>query len=249
VPFLEMRALEPDEHEVYDLPRVTDEQASVYEHCLRALRRACTTGEHGLPLIGIGDWNDGMNRVGVEGRGESVWLGWFLRRHAARASRATSRRAATTNGRDRSAPAPTPTSRRSRSTAGTASGTAARTSMTARRSARARATSAGSTPSRRAGASSPAPAIPPARRRRCARSRSTWYATTRLMMLLTPPFDRTPHDPGYIKGYLPGVRENGAQYTHAALWAVLATALLGDGERAFELFQMINPLTHAAHAG
>src|SRR5207244_491030 len=78
VPFLSMRALEPDEHEVYDLPQVTEERASVYQHCLRALQRACTTGAHGLPLIGIGDWNDGMNRVGVEGRGESVWLAWFL---------------------------------------------------------------------------------------------------------------------------------------------------------------------------
>ncbi|HAX82545.1 MAG TPA: cyclic beta 1-2 glucan synthetase, partial [Actinobacteria bacterium] len=78
VPFLSMRPLAPDEHEVYDLPQVTDEHGSVYEHCLRALRKACTTGAHGLPLIGIGDWNDGMNRVGVEGRGESVWLAWFL---------------------------------------------------------------------------------------------------------------------------------------------------------------------------
>jgi cyclic beta-1,2-glucan synthetase len=78
VPFLAMRTLAPHEHELYDLPSVTDEHASVYEHCLRALRRACTSGEHGLPLIGIGDWNDGMSRVGVEGRGESVWLAWFL---------------------------------------------------------------------------------------------------------------------------------------------------------------------------
>ena len=78
VPFLTMRALGPDEHEIYDLPQVTDEHGSVYEHCLRALRRACTAGEHGLPLIGIGDWNDGMSRVGFEGKGESVWLAWFL---------------------------------------------------------------------------------------------------------------------------------------------------------------------------
>jgi cyclic beta-1,2-glucan synthetase len=73
VPFLAMRILEPHEHELYDSPRVTDEHGSVYEHCLRALRRACTVGVHGLPLIGIGDWNDGMSRVGIEGRGESVW--------------------------------------------------------------------------------------------------------------------------------------------------------------------------------
>ena len=78
VPFIEMRPLEPHEHEVYDLPTVSQQTATVYEHCLRALRRACTIGAHGLPLIGVGDWNDGMNRVGIEGRGESVWLAWFL---------------------------------------------------------------------------------------------------------------------------------------------------------------------------
>ena len=78
VPFLEMRPLEPHEHEVYDLPNVSAETASLYEHCLRALRHACTVGAHGLPLIGVGDWNDGMNRVGIEGKGESVWLAWFL---------------------------------------------------------------------------------------------------------------------------------------------------------------------------
>src|SRR5690606_5404873 len=78
VPFLTMRALAEHEHELYDLPEVTEEHASVYEHCVRALRKACTTGERGLPLIGTGDWNDGMNRVGEEGRGESVWLAWFL---------------------------------------------------------------------------------------------------------------------------------------------------------------------------
>src|SRR4026209_1880443 len=78
LPFLSMRELAPEEHELYELPQVADEHGSVYEHCLRALRRACTAGAHGLPLIGIGDWNDGMNRVGIEGRGESVWLAWFL---------------------------------------------------------------------------------------------------------------------------------------------------------------------------
>src|SRR6185437_6410284 len=77
-PFLKMRELRPDEHEIYDLPEVSSALGSVYQHCIRALRRACTSGEHGLPLIGIGDWNDGMNRVGIEGRGESVWLAWFL---------------------------------------------------------------------------------------------------------------------------------------------------------------------------
>jgi cyclic beta-1,2-glucan synthetase len=224
---------------------VTDEHASVYEHCLRALRRACTTGAHGLPLIGIGDWNDGMNRVGVEGRGESVWLAWFLiatlRAFAPTPARGDDRVAADFRARADA------TRRRWRRTGGTANGTAAPTSTTARRSAPATATSAASTPSPRAGASSPAPAT---RRARTQAMRSLEEHLVRddarLLMLLTPPFDRTPHDPGYIKGYLPGVRENGAQYTHAALWAVLATALRGDGDRAFELFQMLNPLTHTA---
>ena len=246
VPFLAMRALEPHEHEVYDLPAVTDEHATVYEHCLRALRRACTTGAHGLPLIGIGDWNDGMNRVGVEGRGESVWLAWFLVTtlrafavHAAdRGRRGRGGGAAGAGGRVRGRP--------SRRTGGTGTGTAARTSTTARRWARARATSAASTPSRRAGASSPAPARPERQARAMASFEEHLVREEeRMLVLLTPPFDRTPHDPGYIKGYLPGVRENGAQYTHAALWAVLATALRGEGDRAFELYQMLNPLTHA----
>ena len=145
--------LGPDEHEVYDLPAgLATSTASVYEHCLRALRRACTTGAHGLPLIGIGDWNDGMNRVGVEGRGESVWLAWFLittlRAFAAPRGGAGRRRRRGRVPRAR----PTRTSPRSRRTAGTARGTAARTSTTARRSAPRRATSAASTRSRRAGA-------------------------------------------------------------------------------------------------
>jgi cyclic beta-1,2-glucan synthetase len=78
VPFLAMRPLEDHEHELYDLPQVTSEQADIYEHCRRALERACTVGPHGLPLIGIGDWNDGMSRVGIDGQGESIWLAWFL---------------------------------------------------------------------------------------------------------------------------------------------------------------------------
>ena len=222
---------------------------SVYEHCLRALRRACTTGAHGLPLIGSGDWNDGMNRVGVEGRGESVWLAWFLVA-TLRAFAGVPARAETTPRRPIFGRGPTRTRPRSRRTGGTAPGTAAPTSTTARRWAPsedeecridsiAQSWSVISGAGRRRG-----------RRGRCAPWRSTSCdPEARLALLLTPPFDATPQDPGYIKGYLPGVRENGAQYTHAALWAVLATALRGDGDRAFELYQMLNPLTHAAHAG
>jgi cyclic beta-1,2-glucan synthetase len=240
-----MRALAPDEHEVYDLPQVADERASLHEHCLRALRRACTTGAHGLPLIGIGDWNDGMNRVGVEGRGESVWLAWFLARtlgdYAALAeSRGDGPTASALRRQAEAYVAAVETHgwdgawyRRAYFDDGTPLGSS--TSDECRIDAIAQSWSVIS------GAGEPA------RQARAMQSFEEHLVRedARLLMLLTPAFDRTPHDPGYIKGYLPGVRENGAQYTHAALWSVLATALRGDGDRAFELFQMLNPLTHA----
>ena len=240
-----MRPLEPNEHEVYDLPQVTDEHGSVYEHCLRALRKACTTGAHGLPLIGIGDWNDGMNRVGVEGKGESVWLAWFLIT-TLRPSPSTSRPGATEPWRSSSAARPTPMPPRWRPTGGTAPGIAGPTSTTARplgsaASDECRIDSIAQSWSVISGAGDPE------RQAQAMESLEKHLVRedARLIMLLTPPFDKTTHDPGYIQGYLPGVRENGAQYTHAALWAVLATALRGDGDRAFELYQMLNPLTHA----
>lgn len=245
VPFLEMRELEPHEHEVYDLPRVTDEHASVYEHCLRALRRACTTGPHGLPLIGGGDWNDGMNRVGVEGRGESVWLAWFLiatlhpfAEHAE--ARGDTEVASDFRTRaDAYAAAVDETAwdgewyRRAYFDDGAPLGSS--TSDECRIDSIAQSWSVISGAGR------------PPRQARAMQSLEEHLVRedARLIMLLTPPFDKTTHDPGYIKGYLPGVRENGAQYTHAALWAVFATALRGDGDRAFQLFQMINPFTHA----
>ena len=246
-PFLTMRALEPHEHEVYDLPQVAAEQATVYEHCLRALRRACTTGEHDLPLMGSGDWNDGMNRVGVGGQGESVWLAWFLLATLARLRRAGRAAATTARRPPTSGPGPTPTCGPSRRTAGTASwyrrayfddgaplGTAADDECRIDAIAQSWSVISGRRrPAAAGGGHALVRAAPGATRRPgCCR-------------LLAPPFDKTPHDPGYIKGYLPGVRENGAQYTHAALWSVLATARAGQRDRAFELYQMLNPLTHA----
>jgi cyclic beta-1,2-glucan synthetase len=248
VPFLTMRALLAHEHEVYDLPAVADEHASVYEHCLRALRKACTAGAHGLPLMGSGDWNDGMSRVGAEGRGESVWLAWFLiatlegfaRRAAARGDGAVAdelkaqaeayTRAVETHGWDGA------WYRRAYFDDGTPLGSSA--------SDECRIDSIAQSWSVISGAGAPD------RQASAMRSLEEQLVDddARLMMLLTPPFDRTDRDPGYIKGYLPGVRENGAQYTHAALWAVLATALRGDGDRAFELYQMLNPLTHTRTA-
>ena len=244
VPFLSMRQLQPGEHEVYDLPQVAEEQASLYQHCLRALRRACTTGVHGLPLIGTGDWNDGMSRVGIEGRGESVWLAWFLittlRKFAVQVEaqgddavaielRHQADRyvlAAEQHGWDGG------WYRRAYFDDGTPLGSAS--------SDECRIDSIAQSWSVISGAANPGRQVVAMQ----ALEKHLVREDARLVMLLTPPFDRTPKDPGYIKGHLPGVRENGAQYTHGALWAVLATALQGHGSRAFELFQMINPLSH-----
>ncbi len=243
--FISMRALEPHEHEFYDLPEVLDKRASVYEHCLLALERACTTGAHGLPLMGIGDWNDGMNRVGHEGRGESVWLAWFLvrvlrdfatvcddRGDGAKAAKLRARaveygKVANRAGWDGE------WYRRAYFDDGSVLGSAANDEC--------RIDSIAQSWSVISGAGDPDKQS----KAMTQLDRHLVRRDARLLMLLTPAFDRTPNDPGYIKGYLPGVRENGAQYTHAALWAVLAAVMRGDGDRAYEYFQMINPLTHA----
>ncbi len=248
VPFITMRPLEPHEHEVYDLPQVTDERGSVYEHCRRAFRRACTEGSHGLPLIGTGDWNDGMNRVGAEGRGESIWLAWFLittlRSFAEHAdARGDHNESAWMRKRADAYTQAVETGgwdgkwyRRAYYDDGTPLGSA--------ESDECRIDSIAQSWSVISGAGS----FPRQELAMRALNQQLVLDDARLIMLLTPPFDKGTHDPGYIMGYLPGVRENGAQYTHAALWAVMAVARQGHGDRAFELLQMINPLTRTATA-
>jgi len=246
VPFLQMRELGPDEHEVYDLPSISDERGSVHQHCVRALRRASTHGVHDLPLIGSGDWNDGFSRIGIDGKGESVWLAWFLIDTLTRYGELAARQGDAESmawGADHA--------RRYREAAeqagwdggwyrrayfddgtplGTATGTACRIDSIAQSWS---VLSRAGHPDRQATAMA-------------AVHDQLVSEELRLVRLLTPPFDGEELDPGYIKGYLPGVRENGAQYTHAALWVVMATARLGDGDRAMALFQMLNPLTHTA---
>ncbi len=245
VPYLTMRELNPDEHEIYELPKMSSESGSIYDHCVRALKRACTKGVHGLPLIGSGDWNDGMNRVGIEGKGESVWLAWLLiatlRKFAVHADRrddavmrddSLAKADAYADAVERSA-WDGEWYRRAYFDDGSPLGS--RTSDECKIDSIAQSWSVISGAGNRD------------RTRIAMRSLNKHLVRedARIIALLTPPFDKTTHDPGYIQGYLPGVRENGAQYTHAALWAVLATALQGDGDRAFELFQMLNPITHA----
>jgi len=244
-PFIEGPELPLEAEDAYLTPPISEETASVYEHCLRALETGRPTGVHGLPLIGGGDWNDGMNRVGHEGRGESVWLAWFLihtlRRFAPVCeSRGDTELAADFRAwADRLAAAVEATSwdgswyRRGYFDDGTPLGTHDATECRIDAIAQAWATISGAADPKRA-----AIALESVEEKLVRREDG-------LIALLAPPFDRMEHDPGYIKGYVPGVRENGGQYTHAALWVVLAHLLRGDGDEAWGLLDLINPISHA----
>ena len=246
IPWLKGAILEEDEHESYFEPEVSEDRATLFEHCARALDRSLEVGSHGLPLIGTGDWNDGMNRVGQEGRGESVWLGWFLHvnlREFARIAdgRAEEKRAA----RWRQGAEALLTSleqeawdgewyKRAFFDDGTPLGSAQNDECQIDSIAQSWAVLSG--------------AGDPDRARQAMESveRRLVRRDDRLLLLFSPPFDQTPRDPGYIKGYLPGIRENGGQYTHAAIWSVMAFAGLGEGDKSLDLFDLLNPIHHAS---
>ncbi len=249
VAYIEGRALRPDEESYYDLPHPSGLSEPLYQHCVRALEHSLPRGVHGLPLIGSGDWNDGMNRVGEHGRGESVWLGFFscevfgqfaevARLHGDEpfaqrcADEVASLRAALElHGWDGG------WYRRAYFDDGTPLGT--RNGMECRIDSIAQSWSVLSG------------AAPPERQQQAmaALDEHLVRRDAGLVQLLDPPFDKSPLDPGYIKGYVPGVRENGGQYTHAAIWATMAFAELGDIAHAWELARMINPVNHARDAG
>lgn len=246
-PFLTSAPLQPHEQERYELPSDSGQEATLYEHCLRALNRAFRYGKHGLPLMGCGDWNDGMNRVGEEGHGESVWQGWFLlvlldeflplmrakgdsEQAEVFAAKATELRASL------------------ESTAwdgrwylraffddGTPLGSAQNDECQIDSIAQSWAVMAKANPERTQEAMN-----------------EVWKRLVRhdegLVLLFAPPFQHSNLDPGYIKGYLAGIRENGGQYTHAALWVAQALALLGETDRAWEILEMINPINHSTSA-
>jgi cellobiose phosphorylase len=243
VPFLNGRLLNPGEHEAYELPSIAPESAPLYEHCLRAIEISLATGAHGLPLMGTGDWNDGMSLVGAEGRGESVWLGWFLvsilrpfadlvesRGDAARATRYRESAAALARAIEDAWDGDW--YRRAYFDDGTPLGS--------RENAECQIDAIAQSWSVISGAGDPARA----RQAMASVNQRLVREEDGLVLLLTPPFDKMEPSPGYIRGYLPGVRENGGQYTHAALWNVLAFATLGDGDRAFDLFSLLNPVNH-----
>jgi cyclic beta-1,2-glucan synthetase len=243
VPFLEGAPLEPGQSETYQVPRTSGEAASLLEHCVRAIAHAMKYGVHGLPLIGSGDWNDGMNRVGHAGRGESAWLGWFLVRVLNDFAPICERR-----GRSDLAQSYRDETRwltgmlelawdgdwyrRAYFDDGTPLGSVQNEECKLDSLTQSWAVLAGTAEPRRAERAMNAVRAHLVRR------------DAQLVLLLTPPFDRMTHDPGYIKGYVPGIRENGGQYTHAAIWTVIALARLGMGDEAMELFHMVNPINH-----
>jgi cyclic beta-1,2-glucan synthetase len=244
VPFIEGQSLMPGEHDAFFLPSHSDESATLYEHCAKALDLSLRQGEHGLPLIGTGDWNDGMNRVGEAGKGESVWLGWFLFSTlkdfaGIAAARGDTLRVALWI--DRVANLQMALERDGwdghwyrrgffddGSLLGSAQNEECRIDAIAQSWA---VLSGGAMPERAVMAMEES-------------YRQLVRPNDKLVLLFTPPFDKTGKDPGYIKAYPPGVRENGGQYTHGAIWSIFAHAKLGQAERAVELFSIINPINH-----
>jgi cyclic beta-1,2-glucan synthetase len=242
IPFLEGDTLAEGQKESYFEPRISDTRATLFEHCARALDRSLSLGAHGLPLMGTGDWNDGMNRVGQDGKGESVWLGWFLhtilwefakiadargegkRAEVWRLHVSALKAALEREGWDGD------WYRRAYFDDGTPLGSAQNTEC--------RIDSIAQTWGIMSGAAEPGRGA----RAMAAAEKQLVRAKDGLILLLTPPFNHPDHDPGYIKGYLPGIRENGGQYSHAATWMAIAFAALSDGDKATELFRMISPI-------
>ncbi|MDH4320370.1 MAG: cyclic beta 1-2 glucan synthetase [Desulfobulbaceae bacterium] len=244
VAFLEGRDLTPEEEAHYDHPQRSATTASLYEHCVRAIKHGLRFGEHRLPLMGGGDWNDGMNLVGRDGRGESVWLAWFLYENLQLF-------AGLAQGRNDQPFAELCTAqatllrnniedhgwdgqwyRRAWFDDGTPLGSAANEECQIDSISQSWAVISGGGDHERA------------RQAMAAVDKRLVAREARLIRLLDPPFDTSALEPGYIKGYLPGVRENGGQYTHAAIWTTTAFAMLGDRERAWEMFEMLNPVNH-----
>jgi cyclic beta-1,2-glucan synthetase len=243
VPFLKAPPLKPGEAESYSLHEEAPEKATLYEHCTRAIDRSLTYGSHGLPLIGSCDWNDGMNRVGMGGRGESAWLGWFLYSVLTQFARI-----AESHGEgDRAARYRKEAQRlsemldlawdgdwyrRAYFDDGTPIGSVQNEECRIDAIAQSWAVLSGGAPPRKAERAMDAVRTHLIRR------------GLGLVLLLTPPWDKSERDPGYIKGYVPGIRENGGQYTQASVWTGMALARLGSGDEAMELFHMLNPINH-----
>jgi len=248
VAFLEGRPLGVNEEAYYDLPQRSTDVASLYEHCVRSIKHGLRFGRHGLPLMGTGDWNDGMNLVGREGRGESVWLAWFLCENLSlfgdlARGRGDDELAALCAGQAEELRANIEEHawdggwyRRAYFDDGTPLGSSVNDECRIDSISQSWAVISGAGDALRA------------RQAMAAVDKSLVEGDAGLIKLLAPPFDESALEPGYIKGYVPGVRENGGQYTHAAVWASMAFAMMGEGEKAWELFSMLNPIHHGSDA-
>ena len=246
VPFIDAPVLNQGQSDSYTQPEISKESATIFEHCARAIEHSLPVGAHGLPLMGSGDWDDGMNTVGNEGKGESVWVGWFLintlsdfvpfcneRNERVRARRYLKhiedlKTALEKNAWDGN------WFRRAYFDDGTPLGSAENDEC--------KIDSIVQSWSVISGGANPHHATR-------AMASVDEYLIRRgdgIVLLFTPPFDKGSLKPGYIKGYIPGVRENGAQYTHAAIWVTMAYATLGDGDKVGELFALLNPINHAS---
>ena len=246
IPFLEARAIKPEEEAYYDLPSRSEESDTLYQHCVRAIERGLRFGEHGLPLMGCGDWNDGMNRVGKEGRGESVWLAFFLydvltqfaelartRQDMVFADRCVTQARQLQQNIEQHA-WDGEWYRRAYFDNGEPLGSRRNQECQIDSLPQSWAIISG------AGDASRAQLAMQSVDQRLVRREAG------LIQLFDPPFDKSALDPGYIKGYIPGVRENGGQYTHGAIWTTMAFALMGENERAWELFSLLNPIHHGS---
>jgi len=247
IPFLKGDPLKIGEEERYTQYGAAQESHTLYEHCRRAIEKGNTSGKHGLPLMGGGDWNDGMNRVGMHGRGESIWLGWFLH--------ATLKRFAPLAVLMKDDPAPYLQQTEKLAQALEAYAWDGEwylrafyddgAKMGSHESIECQIDSIAQSWAVLSGAADPARAA----QAMVSVNKQLVKEADQMILLFTPPFDKSAHDPGYIKGYLPGIRENGGQYTHAAIWTAWAFAKLGQGDRAAELFRMLNPISHADTPG
>jgi len=245
VPYLQGRTVNADEESYYDLPQPSGEDGTLYDHCVRAIKNGFRYGQHGLPLIGCGDWNDGMNLIGEKGRGESVWLAFFLydvlqrfvpvarsRGDDAFASLCDEHAAALQDHVEKNA-WDGEWYRRAYFDDGTPLGSAENEECRIDSIAQSWAVLSGAGDHERT---------------RLAMENVDRQLVRRdegIIQLFDPPFDKSELEPGYIKGYIPGVRENGGQYTHAAIWTAMAFAAMGDTDKAWELFHLLNPIRHA----
>ena len=245
IPFLVAPELEPDQHEIFLEPNTSLEKQTLFEHCRRALDKGLTQGPRGLPLIGTGDWNDGMNRVGEGGRGESIWLGWFLidtLNRMARLAQISGKTDLVSYYRQKAEELEARIEKEAwdgdwyqRATFDDGSPIGSAANLEAR---------IDSLPQSWSWISD---AGDPEHKKEALESawRQLVLQDEKLVLLFNPPFNTSTPSPGYISGYPPGVRENGGQYTHAALWLAMAFARQGDGNRTGEILQILNPVEHA----